>query len=127
MIYWTILLVWLIVATILIVTLKKDLKSNLIILVSQIYNFIIGLFGWTIYFIILIFILGIFKNMIDIYLCYILSGIIFLILLLILLIPMNIKIKRKTGINAIKYIILSIFIIILGMITFLYFSNLELL
>ncbi len=128
MIYWILLMVLLIVTVILIVAIKKDLKSSIIIiLLSQIYNFIIGFFSWIIYFINMIFLLTIFNDKINIYLCYILSGIISIILLLILLVPINIKINKKTRANYIKYIaISSIFIIILGMITFLMFSNLEL-
>ena len=126
MIYWILMIVLAIVATILIVAIKKDFKRNIMILLSLIYDFIIGFFSWIIYFIIMIFLLKIFKDIINIYLCYILSGIIFVIFFLILLVPISIKIKKKTEINTIKYIVISILIIILGMITFFVFSNINL-
>ncbi len=126
MIYWILMIVLAIVATILIVDIKKDFKRNIMILLSLIYDFIIGFFSWIIYFIIMIFLLKIFKDIINIYLCYILSGIIFVIFFLILLVPTSIKIKKKAEINTIKYIVISILIIILGMITFFVFSNINL-
>lgn len=126
MIYWILMIVLAIVATILIVDIKKDFKRNIMILLSLIYDFIIGFFSWIIYFIIMIFLLKIFKDIINIYLCYILSEIIFVIFFLILLVPTSIKIKKKAEINTIKYIVISILIIILGMITFFVFSNINL-
>ena len=65
MIYWILMIVLAIVATILIVDIKKDFKRNIMILLSLIYDFIIGFFSWIIYFIIMIFLLKIFKDIID--------------------------------------------------------------
>lgn len=118
MIYLALLLIWIIVTTILILSLKKGIQINLIIVLSSIYNFIVGFFGLVIYFINIIIILGIFKDMTAIEFCYMLSGIITLLLLMIVFIPMNMKIKEKISVNKNKYIILSVFIMILGILTF---------
>ena len=91
MIYLALLLIWIIVTTILILSLKKGIQINLIIVLSSIYNFIVGFFGLVIYFINIIIILGIFKDMTAIEFCYMLSGIITLLLLMIVFIPMNMK------------------------------------
>lgn len=60
----------------------------------------------------------------NIYLWYILAGIFFLIIFLILIIPINVKVKIKIDINAVGYIILSVFTIILGFSTSFMLSDL---
>ena len=121
MIYWLALLIWIISVLTLIIFLKYNFDDKYLLIVSQIYNFMTGFLGGTIYFLSIMFIIRYLSNITNIYVCYILS----IIPLLLLLLPLNFKVKKKANLNIILYFILSIFITILGFVIFVFVSNLE--
>ena len=121
MIYWLALLIWIISVLTLIIFLKYNFDDKYLLIVSQIYNFMTGFLGGTIYFLSIMFIIRYLSNITNIYVCYILS----IIPLLLLLLPLNFKVKKKANLNKILYLILSIFITILGFGIFVFVSNLE--
>ena len=121
MIYWLALLIWIISVLTLIIFLKYNFDDKYLLIVSQIYNFMTVFLGGTIYFLSIMFIIKYLSNITNIYVCYILS----IIPLLLLLLPLNFKVKKKANLNKILYLILSIFITILGFGIFVFVSNLE--
>lgn len=121
MIYWLALLIWIISVLTLIIFLKYNFDDKYLLIVSQIYNFMTGFLGGTIYFLSIMFIIKYLSNITNIYVCYILS----IIPLLLLLLPLNFKVKKKANLNIILYLILSIFITILGFGIFVFVSSLK--
>ena len=121
MIYCFALLIWIISVLALVIVLKYNFDYKYLLIVSQIYNFMTGFFGWTIYFLSIMFIIKYLSNITNIYVCYILS----IIPLLLLLLPLNFKVKKKANLNIILYLILSIFITILGFGIFVFVSSLK--
>ena len=121
MIYWLALLIWIISVLTLIIFLKYNFDDKYLLIVSQIYNFMTGFLGGTIYFLSIMFIIKYLSNITNIYVCYILS----IIPLLLLLLPLNFKVKKKANLNKILYLILSIFITILGFGIFVFVSSLK--
>lgn len=117
MIYCFALLMWIISVLALVIVLKYNFDYKYLLIVSQIYNFMTGFLGWAISFLSMMFIIKCLGNITNIYVCYILS------IIPLLLLPLNIKIKKKAKINIIVYFILSIFITILGFGTFVFVSN----
>jgi len=87
--------------------LNKKLKKILLMILSFIYNTLLGLAMWFSMFIISFF--TIYLNLFS------LSMIIVGILFLIALIPINIYVKRKVDINIIVYIILNIIGFLIGL------------
>lgn len=121
MIYWLALLIWIISVLTLIIFLKYNFDDKYLLIVSQIYNFMTVFLGGTIYFLSIMFIIKYLSNITNIYVCYILS----IIPLLLLLLPLNFKVKKKANLNKILYLILSIFITILGFGIFVFVSSLK--
>lgn len=121
MIYWLALLIWIISVLTLIIFLKYNFDDKYLLIVSQIYNFMTGFLGGTIYFLSIMFIIKYLSNITNIYVCYILS----IIPLLLLLLPLNFKVEKKANLNIILYLILSIFITILGFGIFVFVSSLK--
>ena len=121
MIYWLALLIWIISVLAFIIFLKYNFDDKYLLIVSQIYNFMTGFLGWAIYFLSIMFTIKYLGNITNIYVCYILS----IIPLLLLLLPLNFKVKKKANLNTILYLISSIFITILGFCIFVFVSNLK--
>lgn len=80
------------------------LKKTLFLTIALIYNFIIGFFSFLIYLCISLAMIN-YKNYIEVAL---------ILMFIILVIPLNIYIKRKSKINIILYFILSIFSYMFG-------------
>lgn len=80
------------------------LKKTLFLTIALIYNFIIGFFSFLIYLCISLTMIN-YKNYIEVAL---------ILMFIILVIPLNIYIKKKSEINIILYFILSIFSYMLG-------------
>ena len=95
MIYWLALLIWIISVLTLIIFLKYNFDDKYLLIVSQIYNFMTGFLGGTIYFLSIMFIIKNLSNITNIYVCYILS----IIPLLLLLLPLNFKVKKKANLT----------------------------
>ena len=111
MIYWIFLFMWIITIISLIIFLKQENKGKYILIFSQLYNFITGFLSFAIFFISTILGIKYLGNIFDdLYLIYIISGLV----LVILLMPLNIKCKKKINISKISYFVLSIISIILG-------------
>lgn len=121
MVYKIALLIWIISISTLIIILEKSSKNKYLLIVSQIYNFMTGFLSWAIYFISIIFFLKYSRgSLANIFACYIFST----VPLLLLLIPLNIKVKKKIDINTAGYVILSVFITVLGLGMFIFLANL---
>lgn len=102
---------WIITIISLIIFLKQENKGKYILIFSQLYNFITGFLSFAIFFISTILGIKYLGNIFDdLYLIYIISGLV----LVILLMPLNIKCKKKINISKISYFVLSIISIILG-------------
>ena len=119
MIYWIVLFMWIISILTLIIFLKYNFDDKYLLIVSQIYNFITGFFGFTIYFSLIMLSIKYLGNFTNIYVCYLLP----VIPILLLLLPLNIKVMKKVKTSIIVYFILSIFIIIFGFCIFVFLSN----
>lgn len=116
--YGTMLIGWIVSLGLIIDSIIND-KDKHIILLSQLYNFITGFFGYVIYFLSMIFLIKYAPDSMDLILALIIS----LIVLLLFFIPINKKCWKMTRLNLIKYICLSIFIAILGFVFFIVLSN----
>ena len=119
MIYWIVLFMWIISILTLIIFLKYNFDDKYLLIVSQIYNFITGFFGFTIYFSLIMLSIKYLGNFTNIYVCYLLP----VIPILLLLLPLNVKVMKKVKTSIIVYLILSIFIIIFGFCIFVFLSN----
>ena len=119
MIYWMALFMWIISILTLIIFLKYNFNDKYLLIVSQIYNFMTGFLGGTIYFLSIMFIIKYLSNITNIYVCYLLP----IIPILLLLLPLNVKVMKKVKTSIIVYLILSIFIIIFGFCIFVFLSN----
>lgn len=119
MIYWIVLFMWIISILTLIIFLKYNFDDKYLLIVSQIYNFITGFFGFTIYFSLIMLSIKYLGNFTNIYVCYLLP----VIPILLLLLPLNVKVMKKVKTSIIVYFILSIFIIIFGFCIFVFLSN----
>lgn len=120
--WYIFLLVWILSMVTFIITLKINSKDKVIILVSQIYNFMTGFMGWAISFVVSIFVikfLRVIENGLSfcavviengLSICVVVSGLV----ILLLLVPLNIKAKKKVKMKTMWYAILSSFFIILG-------------
>ena len=62
MIYWLALLIWIISVLTLIIFLKYNFDDKYLLIVSQIYNFMTGFLGGTIYFLSIMFIIKYLSN-----------------------------------------------------------------
>lgn len=116
MIYWVALLILIISALALIINLKFNFDKKYLLIISQIYNLMLGFLGGAIYFLSIMITLKYLNNII---ICYILS----MIPLMLLFIPLNIMVKKKTNMNIISYLILSILIAMIGFGIFILISN----
>ena len=119
MIYCFALLIWIISVLALVIVLKYNFDYKYLLIVSQIYNFITGFFGFTIYFSLIMLSIKYLGNFTNIYVCYLLP----IIPILLLLLPLNVKVMKKVKTSIIVYFILSIFIIIFGFCIFVFLSN----
>lgn len=108
MFYGILLIIWIISIVGIIYDIKKDKED--ILLLSQLYNFVIGTFGWKIYDISNTFFLKYLHNNDSLIFSFCIS----VIIVLLLLIPVNIECKKKIKLNYIQYIIMSIGITLLG-------------
>lgn len=123
MISWILLLMWVLIIPIVFILKKIDISGNVYLLLSQIYNFIIGFSSLVIFFFVDVFFLkffGDFQKSEILGLCF---RIIFLTIYFIILILPNIKMKKNIEYSIIKYIVLSIFSVILGVVAFMLFGN----
>ena len=114
MFFYILLIIWLIVVPAIIILSKRDLKSNTMLFLVQLYNFIVGLSAWIIYFITVCISLKYFGEN-DLF--YIILTSFLILIFSILLIPINSSMKKKININTIGYILLSLLMIGLGVIT----------
>lgn len=122
MFYKITLLIWIISIAILVIILEKNLKNKYVLIAIQIYNFMTGFLSWTIYAISIIFVLKYSNGAFD---KNPLMGIIFPILpVLLLLIPINIKVKKKININTTGYVVISVLTTIFGFGMFIFLANL---
>lgn len=120
MIAWIALILWIIIIpTIIIVILKKDINKKLILIISQIYNFTVGFSSFALIFIITMINLGTIQNETIFYLVQIITH---LIIFTALLVPVNKVMKKRTTIKTSSYVILSTFIVGLGFLMF-YFGT----
>ena len=109
--WYVFLLLWILSMAMLITILKYEVSDKVLILLSQIYNFITGFLGWAISFVVSVFVVKCFGDIENVVLlCVIFSGLV----ITGLLVPLNIKVKEKIRMKAILYVILSIFNIVLG-------------
>ena len=116
MVAWIALIMWIIIIpTIIIVISKKNINKKLVLIISQIYNFVVGFSGFALIFIITMVNLGTIQNEI---IFYIMQIIIHLIVFSILLIPVNKAIKKRITMQTSSYVILSTFVIGLGFLLF---------
>lgn len=123
MVAWIALIMWIIIIpTIIIVISKKNINKKVVLIISQIYNFVVGFSGFALIFIITMVNLGTIQNEI---IFYIMQIIIHLIVFSILLIPVNKAMKKRITMKMSRYLILSIFVIILGFLMFYIGSNIE--
>ena len=111
MFFYILLFVWILFVPAIIIISRKELRNNIRLILAQVYNFIIGLTAWVIFFITLCITLKYFGES-DLY--YIILGSILFLIFSILLIPFNIYMKKKINMNTFCYIFLSILIIGLG-------------
>ena len=111
MFFYILLFIWILVVPAIIILSRKDLKTNIRLILAQVYNFIVGITAWLIFFITLVFTLKYFGES-ELY--YIILGSILFLIFSILLIPFNIYMKKKINMNIFCYIFLSILIIGLG-------------
>lgn len=116
--YGTMLIGWLVSLGLIIDRIIND-KDKYIILLSQLYNFITGFFGYAIWFVSMIFLIKYAPDSMNLILAYIIS----LIIVSLFFIPINKKCLERISLNFIKYICLSIFIAILGFVFFIVLSN----
>lgn len=120
MVAWIALILWIIIIpTIIIVILKKDINKKLILIISQIYNFTVGFSSFALIFIITMINLGTIQNETIFYLVQIITH---LIIFTALLVPVNKVMKKRTTIKTSSYVILSTFIVGLGFLMF-YFGT----
>lgn len=119
MIYWIALFMWIISILALIIFLKYNFDDKYLLIVAQIYNFMTGFLGFTIYFSLIMLSIKYLGNITNIYVCYLLP----IIPILLLLLPLNVKVMKKVKTSIIVYLILSIFIIIFGFCIFVFLSN----
>lgn len=119
MIYWIALFMWIISILTLIIFLKYNFDDKYLLIISQIYNFMTGFLGLTIYFTLIMLFIKYLGNFTNIYVCYLLP----IIPILLLLLPLNVKVMKKVKTSIIVYLILSFFIIILGFCIFVFLSN----
>ena len=116
MVAWIALIMWIIIIpTIIIVISKKNINKKLVLIISQIYNFVVGFSGFALIFIITMVNLGTIQNEI---IFYIMQIIIHLIVFSILLIPVNKAMKKRITMQTSSYVILSTFVIGLGFLLF---------
>lgn len=114
-------LMWIISISTLIISLEKKLKDKYLLIASQIYNFMTGFLSWIIYGISIIFVLKYSNGAFD---KNPLMGLILPILpVLLLLIPININIKKKINFNTTSYVVISILTTILGLGMFIFLGN----
>lgn len=106
---------------------KENIERNLILIFSIIYNFIMGFCSWIIFFSVIFLWLMFFGEMKSTPLLWGVCIIIIFLTFIILILPLNIKMKKKLNISIIKYIILSIIVFILGFALFLILANLGIL
>ena len=119
MIYWIALFMWIISILTLIIFLKYNFDDKYLLIVSQIYNFMTGFLGFVIYFTLIMMSIKYLGNITNIYVCYLLP----IIPILLLLLPLNVKVMKKIKTSIIVYLILSIFIILVGFCVFVFLSN----
>ena len=116
MVAWIALIMWIIIIpTIIIVISKKNINKKLVLIISQIYNFVVGFSGFALIFIITMVNLGTIQNKI---IFYIMQIFIHLIVFSILLIPVNKAMKKRITMQTSSYVILSTFVIGLGFLLF---------
>lgn len=116
MVAWIALIMWIIIIpTIIIVISKKNINKKLVLIISQIYNFIVGFSGFALIFIITMINLGTIQNEIIFYIVQIITH---LIIFTALLVPVNTVMKKRITMQTSSYVILSTFIIGLGFLMF---------
>ena len=120
MFFYILLFIWILVVPAIIILSRKDLKTNIRLILAQVYNFIVGITAWLIFFITLVFTLKYFGES-ELY--YIILGSILFLIFSILIIPFNIYMKKRININTIGYILLSILMIGLGITFFILLAN----
>lgn len=106
---------------------RENLERSLILVFSIIYNFIMGFCSWIIFCLVIVLWLMFFGEMESTPLLWGVCIIIILLTFIILILPLNIKMKKKLNISVIKYILLSIIVFILGFALFLTLANLGIL
>lgn len=116
------LLIWIISIATVLVILEGKKENKYLLMAIQFYNFITGFLGWTIYMISIIFVLKYSNGALD---NSPLMGLILSVLpVLLLLIPINIKVKKKINTNTTAYVVISVLATILGGGMFIFLSNL---
>ncbi len=83
---------------------NEKLKKILFLLVSLVYNFVVGFFSFLLYLLIAFSMIN-YKKYIEVAI---------ILIFIILVIPLNIYIKKKIKINSIVYIIINVLSYILG-------------
>lgn len=94
---------------------NENLKDIVILICSQLYNFILGYYSYTIAFMLACLNLAIIY---DTYLFYVVMVIVLLPIFFFLLVPLNRLVKKKVEVNLIIYIIATIITFTIGFVTF---------
>ena len=115
-IYYIGFMSWVLSLCSILTNLEKNKQPSSLLKFIQLYNFLTGFLGYFVFFISTIFFLFFFKGS-NIGLVF--ASIFVSIPLLLLILPINAKVKKKINMNTIGYIVLSVTMLLLGFVTFI--------
>lgn len=125
MFYYGLLIAWLMSILAIMIAMDKKLDNKILLILCQIYNFIVGLSAWVIFFFVNIFGLMYLGEVEAVLFVFLLLIAIYIVLMYLLLIPLNKKIKRKSNQNTVSYILISSTVFSLGILAFVILGRLN--